>query len=54
MDQPKAVQSELDKNGGALTPEAIEALKKSPEYKNLKPEEIIKGKELLEKSKKLK
>jgi hypothetical protein len=51
-DQQKAVQSELNKYGGALTPEALEALKKSPEFKNLKPEEIIKGKELLEKSNK--
>ena len=51
-DQQKAVQGELNKYGGALTPEAIEALKKSPEFKNLKPEEVIKGKELLEKSKK--
>lgn len=51
-DQQKAVQSEFNKNGGALTPEAIETLKKSPEFKNLKPEEIIKGKELLEKGNK--
>jgi protein involved in polysaccharide export with SLBB domain len=53
-DQQKAVQAELNKYGGTLTPEAIEALKKSPEFKNLKPEEIIKGKELLEKNNKTK
>ena len=51
-DQQNVAQGELNKYGSALTPEALDALKKSPEFRNLKPEEIIKGKELLEKGKK--
>src|SRR3990172_110135 len=47
--QCQTLKSELSKSGGQPTPEAIEALKKSPEFKDLKPEEIAKGKELLEK-----
>lgn len=47
--QQKAVQAEISKTGGQLTPEAIEALKKSPEFKDIKPEDVQKGKELLEK-----
>ena len=47
--QQKAVQAEMNKTGGTLTPEAIEALKAKPELQGLKPEEVIKGKELLEK-----
>lgn len=47
--QQQAVQAELSKTGGQLTPEAIEALKKSPEFKDIKPEEVQKGKELIEK-----
>ncbi|MCX5804733.1 MAG: SLBB domain-containing protein [Proteobacteria bacterium] len=34
---------------GPLTPEAIEALKSKPEFKGLKPEDVIKGKEILDK-----
>lgn len=49
QEQTKAVQTELSKSGGILTPEAIEALKKNPEFKNINPEEIIKGRDLLEK-----
>jgi len=49
--QQKAVQAEMNKTGGTLTPEAIEALKAKPELQGLKPEEVIKGKELLEKKK---
>ncbi|MCX5909752.1 MAG: hypothetical protein NTY64_21900, partial [Deltaproteobacteria bacterium] len=37
------------KSGGILTPEAIEALKTRPEFKGLTPDEVLKGKELLEK-----
>ncbi len=51
-EQQQAVQNALNKNGGTLTPQAIESLKQSPEFKNLKPEEIIKGKEILDKTKK--
>ncbi len=47
--QRGAIEKELSKTGGALTPEAIEALRKSPEFKGLKPEEIIKGKQILDK-----
>lgn len=48
-EQQRAVQTELGKTGGQLTPEAIEALKSKPEFKGLTPEDVIKGKELLEK-----
>ncbi|MEK7850657.1 MAG: SLBB domain-containing protein [Deltaproteobacteria bacterium] len=47
--QRQAAQAELSKTGGQVTPEAIEALKKRPEFKDLKPEEVQKGKDLLEK-----
>jgi len=49
-EQQKVVQAELLKSGGSLTPDAIEVLKRSAEFKDLKQEEIILGKELLEKS----
>ena len=42
------MESELTKTGGRLTPEAIESLKSRPEFKNLSPEDIAKGKQLLE------
>jgi len=48
-EQIKAAEGFMQNNRGALTPEAIEALKSRPEFKGLKPEDIIKGKELLEK-----
>ena len=48
-EQCQTLRNELSKTGGQLTPEAIETLKKSPEFKDMKPEEISKGKELLEK-----
>jgi protein involved in polysaccharide export with SLBB domain len=40
-DQRMAVES--------LTPEAIEALKSKPEFKGLNPDDVVKGKEMLEK-----
>jgi len=46
-EQQDAVRKELDKQGGALTPEAVKALKNRPEFRGLTPEEIAKGKELL-------
>ncbi len=52
-EQKQAIQQELQKTGGVLTPEAIEALKRRPEFKGLTPEEIIKGKKLLETKEKL-
>jgi polysaccharide biosynthesis/export protein len=45
--QQQAIQSEMSKSGGALTSEAISALRTRPEFKGLKPEEIIKGMEQL-------
>lgn len=49
-DQQKLLQTEVLKSGGSLTPEAMEALRKRPEFKDLKPEEMSTAKELLEKS----
>ncbi|MEW6409337.1 MAG: SLBB domain-containing protein [Nitrospirota bacterium] len=49
IEQRKAVQAEMEKTGGVLTPEAIEQLKSRPEFKGLTPEDILRGKELLEK-----
>lgn len=46
--QKQILQQELEKTGGQLTPEAIEAIKNRPEFKGLKPEEVIQGKRLLE------
>jgi len=51
-EQQQAIQSEVLKTGGQLTPEAIEALKKKPEFQLLTPEDVIKGKEALEKKEK--
>ncbi|MCX8111361.1 MAG: SLBB domain-containing protein [Syntrophorhabdaceae bacterium] len=51
-DQQKAIQTELGKTGGQLTPEAIEALKVKPEFQLLTPEDVIKGKEALERKEK--
>ena len=36
-------------NSGELTPEAVEALKKNPEFKDLLPSDVLKGKEMIEK-----
>ena len=47
--QRATAESVMQEKAGALTPEAIEALKSKPEFKGLKPEDIIKGKETLEK-----
>jgi hypothetical protein len=46
--QKGAIASELGKSGGQITPEAMEALKGRPEFKNLSPEDVAKGKQLLE------
>jgi len=51
-EQQKVIQTELIKTGGQLTPEAIETLKARPEFKGLTPEDVIKGKEALEKKEK--
>ncbi|MDD5168036.1 MAG: SLBB domain-containing protein [Syntrophales bacterium] len=51
-EQRQAVQAELVKSGGRLTPEAIEALRNRPEFKGLSPEDIAKGKRLLDQKEK--
>ena len=51
-EQRKALESEAAKTGGTLTPQAIETLKTRPEFKGLSPEDVLKGKELLEKKEK--
>jgi protein involved in polysaccharide export with SLBB domain len=48
-EQRRAAEGVMQEKGGALTPEALDALKSKPEFKGLKPEDIIKGKEALEK-----
>lgn len=45
--QRQAAQAEMSKTGGQLTPEAIETLKKSPEFKDLKPENSVEGKKII-------
>ena len=47
--QQSAISEEIAKTGGNLTPAAMEALKQRPEFQGLTPDEIVKGKELLEK-----
>jgi protein involved in polysaccharide export with SLBB domain len=46
--QQNVVNEELAKTGGILTPQAIAALKSRPEFLGLSPEEIVRGKELLD------
>jgi len=46
--QQQALQSELGKTGGRLTPEAVEAMKARPEFRDLSPEDVTKGRQLLE------
>lgn len=53
-EQQKAIQAELVKTGGVLTPEALDALKNTPEFKGLTTEEIVKGKEALERKEDIK
>lgn len=50
--QKEAVQSELGKSGGRLTPEAVEALKARPDFKGLTPEDVTRGRQLLEQKEK--
>ena len=47
--QQAAMYEEIAKTGGNLTPEAMEALKNRPEFQDLKPEDIVKGKDILDK-----
>jgi hypothetical protein len=50
--QQQAIQQELGKTGGQITPQAIEALKGRPEFQNISPEDVAKGKQLLEQKEK--
>jgi polysaccharide biosynthesis/export protein len=50
--QQQAIQEEVGKTGGVLTPQAIEALKSRPELKGITPEDIAKGKAILEQTQK--
>jgi polysaccharide export outer membrane protein len=47
--QRQAIAAEAGKTDGALTPEAVEAITGRPEFKGLTPEDVVKGRELLEK-----
>jgi len=47
--QKGAIAQELGKTGGQITPGAVDALKGRPEFQGLSPEEVAKGKELLQK-----
>jgi polysaccharide biosynthesis/export protein len=51
--QQQAIQQELGKTGGQLTPQAIEALKGRQEFQNISPEDVAKGKQLLEQKEKV-
>ena len=48
-EQRKTVESAIQQKDGALTPDAIEALKTKPEFQGLTPKDILQGKEMLEK-----
>jgi polysaccharide biosynthesis/export protein len=48
-EQRAAAEAECVRSGGTLVPQAIEALKGRSEFKDLSPDEIAKGRELLEK-----
>ncbi len=50
--QKGAIAQELEKTGGKLTPGAVDALKGRPEFEGLSPEEVAKGKELIEQAEK--
>jgi protein involved in polysaccharide export with SLBB domain len=50
--QQQAIQQEMGKAGGRLTPQAIEVLKASPEFKDVSPEDVAKGRQLLEQNEK--
>ncbi len=50
--QQEIIQREMGKTGGRLTPEAMEALKARPEFKGLSPEDVAKGKQLLDQKEK--
>jgi len=47
-EQCQALKTGFSITGGQITPEAFQMLRQGPEFKDLKPEDIQKGKELLE------
>ncbi|MBP9531836.1 MAG: SLBB domain-containing protein [Syntrophaceae bacterium] len=50
--QQQAIQGELGKTGGKVTPQAVDALKGRPEFQGVSPAEIEKGKQMLEQKEK--
>jgi polysaccharide export outer membrane protein len=48
-EQRKAVEDAIQQKRGTLSPDAIEALKTKPEFQGLTPQDILQGKEMLEK-----
>lgn len=46
-EQRSIIQAELAKSGGVLSNEALENLRGRPEFSNVKPEDIVKAKDLL-------
>ncbi|MFZ2417522.1 MAG: SLBB domain-containing protein, partial [Smithellaceae bacterium] len=50
--QQQAITQELGKSGGKITPQAVEALKGRPEFQNISPADVEKGKQLLEQKEK--
>ncbi|MEO0250204.1 MAG: SLBB domain-containing protein, partial [candidate division WOR-3 bacterium] len=47
-EQRSAVEAELGRSGGVLTSQGIEALRARPEFRGLSPDEITRGRDLLE------
>jgi polysaccharide biosynthesis/export protein len=48
-EQRKAVEDAIQQKEGTLTPDAIEVLKTRPEFQGLTPQDVLRGKEMLEK-----
>jgi polysaccharide biosynthesis/export protein len=48
-EQRKVVEDAIQQKEGTLTPDAIEALKTKPEFQGLTPQDVLQGKEMLEK-----
>ena len=49
-EQKKAVDDVMRQRNGALTPEAVEALKTKPEFRGITPKDVLTGKEMMEKN----
>ncbi|MCX5847789.1 MAG: SLBB domain-containing protein [Deltaproteobacteria bacterium] len=52
FEQCQALKAGFSTTGGQITPDAVQTLMQGPEFKDLKPEDIQKGKELLEQKEK--